>query len=244
MFETALFIPARSQFGPRVLPAAIAAHLLAGSAVFLANSWRVDALPEPLERIVFASFAERLPAPEEPRPVAPRPERGASKAPSEQALVEPREPETTPVISQATLEAEIPVAPDFPVADTGGHGTTSDGTAASDDSSASGDGGGDGGGNGEFVRYHAGIQRPEAILRVEPAYTEAARRACIQGYLILDLYVDERGNVARVDVLKGLPMGLTEAAVDAARRWRFRPAERSGRAIPIVYSVTVNFSLS
>ena len=241
MFETALVIPARSRFGPRALPAAIAAHLLAGSAVFLANSWRVDALPEPLERMVFASFVERLPLPEESRPVEPRrPDRAATKAPAEQALVEPRDAEPTPVVSEAALEADIPETPDFPVSDAGGDATTGDATATGDEAST----GGDGDGDGAFIRYHSGIQRPEAILRVEPTYTEAARRARIQGYLILDLYVDERGSVARVDVLKGLPMGLTEAAVDAARRWRFRPAERAGRAIPIVYSVTVNFNLS
>ena len=122
MFETALVIPARSRFGPRVLPAAIAAHLLAGSAVFLANSWRVDALPEPLERMVFASFVER-PLPAEESPVKPRqPERAATKAPTEQALIEPRDAEPTPALSEATLEADIPVAPDFPVADSARRG--------------------------------------------------------------------------------------------------------------------------
>jgi len=49
--------------------------------------------------------------------------------------------------------------------------------------------------------------------------------------------------VTNVRVLKGLPMGLDQAAVDAVKNWRFRPATLNGRPVSVYYSLTVNFRL-
>jgi TonB family protein len=74
---------------------------------------------------------------------------------------------------------------------------------------------------------------PAALLsRVDPNYPDAARRAGAQGTVVLEVVIGADGRVVRVDVLKGLPFGLAEAAVDAVRRWQYRPAR--GRSGPVV----------
>ena len=78
---------------------------------------------------------------------------------------------------------------------------------------------------------------------VKPEYTELAREARLQGVVILQTAIDQEGNVVDVDVLKELPMGLTEAAVDAVKQWKFEPATMDGEPIPVSYNVTVNYQL-
>ena len=76
-----------------------------------------------------------------------------------------------------------------------------------------------------------------------PQYTEMARRARIQGIVIVQAIIDERGSVRVVDVLKGLPMGLTESAVAAIEKWKFQPATRDGKPVAVYYNLTSNFQL-
>ena len=64
-------------------------------------------------------------------------------------------------------------------------------------------------------------------------YTDAARRAGVEGTVILDLVVSEAGVVTRVKVTKGLPHGLSAAAVRAARACRFTPGQRKGKPVPV-----------
>jgi TonB family protein len=79
--------------------------------------------------------------------------------------------------------------------------------------------------------------------KVEPKYPEAARTAGVEGTVVLDVLIDESGRVVDVQVLRGLPLGVSEAAVDAVLRWQYRPAR--GRAGPVSSRriVRVQFSL-
>jgi periplasmic protein TonB len=61
--------------------------------------------------------------------------------------------------------------------------------------------------------------------------------------VIVEAIIDKDGKVTNVRVLKGLPMGLDQAAVDAVKNWRFRPATLNGRPVSVYYSLTVNFRL-
>jgi TonB family protein len=87
------------------------------------------------------------------------------------------------------------------------------------------------------------VLAPVRIYAPDPHYPEEARHARVQGVVILQTIIDTLGNVTDVRVLKGLPSGLTEAAVEAVSSWRFKPATLDGRPVAVYYLVTVSFSV-
>ncbi|MGC8915730.1 MAG: energy transducer TonB [Thermoanaerobaculum sp.] len=93
------------------------------------------------------------------------------------------------------------------------------------------------------IRVGGQIQMPRKIKDVQPVYTEVARRARIEGVVILEIIIDKQGNVKDVKVLRALPMGLTEAAVEAVKQWKYEPSKLNGKPIEIQGTVTVTFRL-
>lgn len=89
----------------------------------------------------------------------------------------------------------------------------------------------------------ASMIRPEILQRVQPRYTEAARRAGVQGVVFVEAIIDERGKVTDVRVLRGLPMGLDRSAVEAVEQWRFKPAMLDGRPVKVYFTLTVTFTI-
>lgn len=87
------------------------------------------------------------------------------------------------------------------------------------------------------------VQKPEKVSAPPPQYTEIARKARIQGVVIVQAIIDEQGNVTNVQVLKGLPMGLAESATDAVKQWKFKPATLNGKPVAVYFNLTVNFQL-
>ncbi len=87
------------------------------------------------------------------------------------------------------------------------------------------------------------VQKPEKISAPQPQYTEIARKARITGVVIVEAIIDKGGSVTNVKVLKGLPMGLDQAAVDAIKKWKFEPATLNGKPVAVIYNLTVNFQL-
>jgi protein TonB len=87
------------------------------------------------------------------------------------------------------------------------------------------------------------VTRPEKVAGSPPVYTELARKARVTGVVIVEAIIDERGNVVNARVLKGLPMGLDKAALDAVERWKFRPATLQGKPVKVYYTLTVNFTM-
>ena len=89
-----------------------------------------------------------------------------------------------------------------------------------------------------------GITPPRAIERPAPQYTADGRKQRIQGVVILRAVIDENGVVRDLEALKGLPAGLTDAAIEAVERWRFTPAlDERGKPVTVQYHMTVNFRL-
>jgi protein TonB len=104
--------------------------------------------------------------------------------------------------------------------------------------------GGQLGGTGDRpVRVGGDVQPPVAIDRIEPQYTEVARKARIEGIVIIEAIIDRNGNVTDARVLKPLPLGLDQAALEAVKRWKFKPGTLNGQPVPVIYNLTVNFRL-
>jgi protein TonB len=93
------------------------------------------------------------------------------------------------------------------------------------------------------VRVGGHITPPRLTHRVEPEYPLLAQHAQIQGIVIIEATVDERGRVTDVNALRAHP-ALRHAAVDAVRQWRYQPLVLNGIATPFVLTVTVSFSLA
>ncbi len=92
-------------------------------------------------------------------------------------------------------------------------------------------------------RVGGDVKAPRVISRVEPAYTNEARKARVSGIVILETIIDKAGVVKDVQVLKPLPYGLDQAAVDAVKQWRFEPGMKDGVPVDVVFTLTVNFKL-
>ena len=84
---------------------------------------------------------------------------------------------------------------------------------------------------------------PQKISAPQPRYPDEAREARIQGVVVVRAVVDEAGLPHDLRVLSGLPMGVSESAVDAISTWRFEPARLDGRTIPVCMVLSVNFRL-
>jgi TonB family protein len=87
------------------------------------------------------------------------------------------------------------------------------------------------------------VKPPVKVSAPPPQYTEIARKARIQGVVIVQAIIDKEGNVTNVKVLKGLPMGLDQAAVEAIKKWKFQPSTLNGKPVSVYYNLTVNFQL-
>jgi TonB family protein len=96
---------------------------------------------------------------------------------------------------------------------------------------------------GVYSAVPPGGTQPEEADRVVPRYPMMARRAGIQGPVVVRGIVRRDGTIDDVEVIRDLPYGLGDAAREAVSRWRFRPATFRGEPIDVYYTVTVNFRL-
>ncbi|HEX7155469.1 MAG TPA: TonB family protein [Thermoanaerobaculia bacterium] len=93
------------------------------------------------------------------------------------------------------------------------------------------------------LRVGGDVKAPVATDRVDPEYTELARKSRIAGLVIVEAIINKHGRVEQVRVVKGLPMGLSEAAERAVRQWRFKPGTLNGQPVDTIFNLTVNFKL-
>jgi len=122
-------------------------------------------------------------------------------------------------------------------------GRTREGAAARGVAKPTRDGGGGAVGGPYRCGGSGGIPEPKRVGGPEPTYPEAARRAGIEGKVILKLTVSREGRVTGVTVLRGLPLGLTEAAVQAVRQWTYEPARLGAEPVDVILVHAVEFDL-
>lgn len=244
MFEHSLLeaqTRVRSRFRVFFVPIAIAVHGFILAGVVVAQYWNVDPVPEPPIQVSF--FSAVAPPPPPPPPAAPPPAAAKPKPQEAQAPTEPVQPVEIP--------EEIPEAPDQPES-VGVEGGVPGGVPGGIPGGVPGGmpGGVPGGVPGvtevpdEVLQLGGAIVKPEVIRRVQPNYTEIARKARVQGIVIVEAIVDKQGDVTNVRVLKGLPMGLEQSAMDAVRQWKFKPATLNGRPVSVYFVLTINFRLN
>jgi TonB family protein len=87
------------------------------------------------------------------------------------------------------------------------------------------------------------VKAPRATYTPEPDYSEEARRAHVQGTVILSIIVDKEGTVSRVRIEEPLGMGIDEKAVKGVEQWRFKPATLNGEPVPVEMKIEVSFHL-
>jgi protein TonB len=90
-----------------------------------------------------------------------------------------------------------------------------------------------------------GVTSPVVVKEVKPDYTPDARKARIEGMVVLDVVVLEDGTVGDVKVTQSLDQqyGLDEQAVKAVKQWRFRPGTKDGKPVPVIVFVEISFAL-
>jgi periplasmic protein TonB len=103
---------------------------------------------------------------------------------------------------------------------------------------------GDGGDTGGGLRGLGGASTaPVVLFQVEPEFSEKARKAKLQGVVMLYGEVDTNGRLRNIRVTRGLGLGLEEKAIEAVKQWRFRPGTRNGKPVAAAAAIEVNFHL-
>jgi protein TonB len=104
----------------------------------------------------------------------------------------------------------------------------------------SGSGGGFGGG---IFKVGGGVSAPALLYKVEPEYSEEARKAKYQGTVVLYVEVDPSGKAVNPKVVRSLGLGLDEKAIEAVRKWKFKPGYKDGKPVTVAATIEVNFRL-
>lgn len=179
-----------------------------------------------------------------PAPARPQPE-------PELATVEPLPTVVSPLASlpaglldkKGTLEDVAAANESHGPSTGGGTGVGAGSGIGSGKGPGVGPGAGGGSGGGPF-RPGSGVEPPRLLREVKAAYTETARRAGVEGEVILEVVVRRDGSVSDIKLLQRLGHGLDERAVAAVRDWRFAPATRAGTHVDVVVEIAVEFRLT
>jgi len=236
------------------LPIAIGLHVAALATFTFASYWHVERVTEPMVSEPFISVSlPALPQAKIKQGGGPPPQeqKAAAPAPVHTEVIQPKDvidklPTLDTPSANITL-ADVPLGIGDPQGDPNGdpRGSKEGIPGVPFDPNGSGPGGGDKKtvAIDEPIRVTGAVTRPVLLDGPQPRYTEMARRAGVQGTVIVEAIIDETGHVTDVRILKALPMGLDRAAVEAVQSWRFKPATLAGRAVKVYYTLTANFTL-
>jgi len=248
MFESTLESQGRYD-GQRTigaLSAAALAHVVIGLAIVAATALIVPPVKIPDAPSPVFVFVPRvhLDGLAEPPVRPPAPKKGTDVAKPGRT---PEPPRVTPEVPKAVTPERLPdIAPESAPDGPPGSG---DGTQGDPTGSASGIPGGTGDGEAgpgvehglDPVEVTGDMARPVLLVKVEPSYPLVARRAGLSGRVTVRAVIAEDGRVESVEVFASTNPLFNEAAVDAVRQWRYRPALMGGRPVRVYLSVVVDF---
>jgi TonB family protein len=86
-----------------------------------------------------------------------------------------------------------------------------------------------------------GVSPPKGIYLPDPPYTDAARKAGVEGVVILKLVVTADGSVRDITVQKSLSPDLDQSAFNTVSQWKFEPGMKDGQPVAVRINVEVNF---
>ena len=128
----------------------------------------------------------------------------------------------------------------------GGYGPGEGGNTGGGNRREGGGGPGGGGGGTDYDKIFSGREvtsKARVLSKPEPTYTEAARKNQITGTVVLRAVFSSGGSVTNIHAVSGLPDGLTERAIAAAKSIRFVPATKDGRPVSMWMELQYNFNL-
>jgi periplasmic protein TonB len=231
-----------------ILHAAVAGAIIAAG-------YYVKENPEVIEKPISAFIVTSAPPPPPPPPPAassgastPRPKVEQQVEPVKEQFRQPREvPQNVPEVANVPQDDDGAGEPGGQVGGVKGGqigGVVGGQIGGQIGGTIGGQLGGQVGGTGDTpVRVGGNVKAPVTLERVDPRYTEVARKARIQGIVIIEAVIDRQGNVTEARILKGLPMGLDAEALAAIKRWKFKPGTLNGQPVPVYYNLTINFRL-
>jgi len=94
----------------------------------------------------------------------------------------------------------------------------------------------------KIVRVGPGVREPRRVAGGPPDYPAMARMARVQGTVILEAVINDRGTIERVKVLRSVPL-LDAAAIAAVQNWRYTPTLLNGVPVSVLMTITINFTL-
>jgi len=87
------------------------------------------------------------------------------------------------------------------------------------------------------------IVKPKLVKKVEPVYPDEAKKAGLEGAVVVEGVTDEKGKVIEAKILKGKHELLNKAAIVAVKQWEYKPFIINGKSIPVEFTVTMRFNL-
>ena len=124
----------------------------------------------------------------------------------------------------------------------GGIGSGKGGGVGSGNGPGAGPGEGGGIGGGVYA-MGGGVTNPVILFQPEPEYSEQARKAMLQGTVVLEVVVDPSGKTRNIKLLRSLGLGLDEEAIKAVEHWCFKPATKDGKPVAVFINAYVSFHL-
>lgn len=248
MLETVALSAVRPSSRTRAatLPLSVGLHVTAAFAALFTSVWVVTFPIHPPDQFSSAPLILTTPIP---------PPLGSDSAPRSA----PAPPKRPVVPSEPTAPAEIPtdipvLTPDAsPVERAGADGVSTSESNEGGDAAGVPWGAEGGLGSAETITpvvdpgvpLHVGgdVKEPLILERVEPVYPQAMVKLKKEGVVVVQCVIDSTGAVRKAEVLRSPHPMFDDAAVQAIRQWRFAPGSLNGRAVDVIFILTINFEL-